>query len=89
MVILNNNSVRLCRAGSCCMTVEKIDNSTFKFDDDYGSTIILSRKELSEIEFVKESDNKYSVSDKKGNKVIFNEDEKSIFIEDTIDFFKE
>jgi hypothetical protein len=71
------------------MTVEKIDNSTFKFDDDYGSTIILSRKELSEIEFVKESDNKYSVSDKKGNKVIFNEDEKSIFIEDTIDFFKE
>lgn len=87
MVILNNNSVRLCRAGSCCMTVEKINDGNFKFNDDYGSSIILSKEELTNIQFVKELDDRYSVSDKQGNKVIFNENEKSIFISDGISYF--
>ena len=87
MIVENPNKVRLCRAGSCCLTVEKTQDSNFKFVDDYGSSIVLTKEELLNVQFEKETDNTYSVSDKQGNKVVFNETEKSIFIKDALGFF--
>jgi|688.fasta_scaffold145220_2 hypothetical protein len=48
MVIINQNTVKLCRAGSCCPSIEKIpDNNSFVLRDDHGGTLLLTQDELS------------------------------------------
>jgi hypothetical protein len=83
MVILHENAVKLCRAGSCCVLVEKVSEDEFSFTDDYNSSIILTKSEISSLEFIPEKDDKFSISDKNGKKVIFTSEEKNIFETDT------
>ncbi len=45
MVIESQNSVRLCRQGSCCPTVEKEDDA-FIIKDDYEGKVKLSKEEF-------------------------------------------
>jgi hypothetical protein len=45
MVILNQNSVRLCRAGSCCPIVEKVNENEFTISDDYDGKVRLTKDE--------------------------------------------
>jgi len=46
MVILNQNSVRLCRAGSCCPIVEKVNENEFTISDDYKGKVRLTKDEV-------------------------------------------
>jgi len=46
MVILNQNSVKLCRAGSCCPIVEKVNENEFTISDDYNGKVRLSKDEV-------------------------------------------
>ncbi len=46
MVILNQNSVRLCRAGSCCPIVEKVNENEFTISDDYNGKVRLTKDEF-------------------------------------------
>lgn len=46
MVILNQNSVRLCRAGSCCPIVEKVNENEFTISDDYNGKVRLTKDEV-------------------------------------------
>ena len=46
MVILNQNSVRLCRAGSCCPIVEKVSENEFTISDDYKGKVRLTKDEV-------------------------------------------
>lgn len=45
MVFLNQNSVRLCRAGSCCPVLEKVEDG-FTITDDFGGKVQLSEDEI-------------------------------------------
>ena len=83
MEFLNKNTVKLCRAGSCCVLVEKINEDEFRFTDDYGSSVVMTKSELSSIEFIFEENDKFSISDRYGKKVIFTKEEKDIFETDT------
>lgn len=47
MVILNNNSVRLCRAGSCCPVVEKINDGEYSITDDFEGKVKITKEQLS------------------------------------------
>lgn len=47
MVILNNNSVRLCRAGSCCPVVEKVGEDEYSITDDYQGKVKITKEQLS------------------------------------------
>lgn len=46
MVILNQNSVRLCRTGSCCPIVEKVNENEFTISDDYSGKVRLTKDEV-------------------------------------------
>lgn len=47
MVILNTNSVRLCREGSrCCPIVEKVNENEFTISDDYNGKVRLTKDEV-------------------------------------------
>jgi hypothetical protein len=46
MVILNNNSVRLCRQG-CCPVVEKVSEDEFSITDDYQGKVKITKEQLS------------------------------------------
>jgi hypothetical protein len=87
MVILHENAVKLCRAGSCCVLVEKVNEDEFSFTDDYNSSISLTKSEISSLEFVPEKDNTFSISDKNGKKVVFTNEERDIFETDTRKYF--
>lgn len=85
MIIENLNKVRLCRAGSCCLTVEKTEDS-FLLTDDYGGKLTVPLSELKNIKFEEES-GQYRVSGEDGS-VVFTEEEKEIFLESTLPHFK-
>ena len=46
MVILNQNTIRLCRAGSCCPIVERVNENEFTISDDYNGKVRLSKDEV-------------------------------------------
>lgn len=46
MVILNENTVRLCRTGSCCPIVEKVNENEFTISDDYNGKVRLTKDEV-------------------------------------------
>jgi hypothetical protein len=46
MVIVDKNTVRLCRAGSCCPVVEKNDENSFTISDDYNGKVKMTKDEL-------------------------------------------
>ena len=46
MKIENQNSVRLCKAGSCCVRIEKVEENRFDFFDDYGGKVTLNKEEF-------------------------------------------
>lgn len=45
MVIESQNSVRLCRQGSCCPTIEKQDEN-FVIKDDFNGEVKLTKEEF-------------------------------------------
>lgn len=47
MVIINNNSVRLCRAGSCCPIVEKVSDNEYSITDDFEGKVKITKDQLS------------------------------------------
>jgi hypothetical protein len=50
MIILNNNSVKLCCNGQNCPVVENLGDNKFKITDDLGGVVILSKEELDMME---------------------------------------
>ena len=46
MLILNQNTVRLCRKGSCCPLVERVSEDEFTISDDYAGKVRLTKDEL-------------------------------------------
>lgn len=46
MVILNENTVRLCRDGSCCPIVERVNDNEFTISDDYDGKVRLTKDEV-------------------------------------------
>ena len=47
MVIINKDTVKLCRAGSCCPVVERENDNTFIIKDDYNGVVKITKDELS------------------------------------------
>lgn len=46
MEFLNKNTIKLCRAGSCCPIVEKINDNEFTISDDYNGKVRLTKDEV-------------------------------------------
>lgn len=49
MQFLNQNTIKLCRAGSCCPIVEKIGENEFTITDDYDGKVKLTGEEISDL----------------------------------------
>jgi hypothetical protein len=47
MIILNNNTVRLCRQGTCCPLVERVSPDEFTITDDFNGKVKMTRDEMS------------------------------------------
>lgn len=45
MIIENQNSVRLCRQGSCCPNIKKFEDR-YEITDDYNGKVILTPEEF-------------------------------------------
>jgi hypothetical protein len=58
MEFLNKNTVKLCRPGSCCPIVEKINNDEFIISDDYNGKVRLTKGEVEMLNDVIEQLNK-------------------------------
>ena len=46
MKILNNDTIKLCRPGSCCPVVERISPDEFTIKDDYNGSVKITKDEL-------------------------------------------
>jgi hypothetical protein len=46
MKILNKNEVALCRAGSCCPRVKKVNDDEFLLTDDYNGSVKITKDQL-------------------------------------------
>jgi hypothetical protein len=46
MKILDQNSVKLCKQGSCCVQVNKIEENRFEMTDDYDGKVVLTKEEF-------------------------------------------
>lgn len=46
MKIENPNQVVLCKAGSCCVRIEKIEENQYNFYDDYNGKVQLTKEEF-------------------------------------------
>ena len=47
MIIENQNTVRLCRKGSCCPIVERVNSDEFTISDDFNGKVKITKDELS------------------------------------------
>lgn len=46
MEFLNNNTVRLCRQGSCCPIVEKVSDDEFTIADDFNGKVRMTKDQM-------------------------------------------
>jgi len=49
MEFLNQNTIKLCRAGSCCPIVEKVGDNAFTITDDYLGSVKLTGEEIADL----------------------------------------
>lgn len=46
MKVLENNSVKLCKAGSCCVRIDKVEENRYEMFDDYDGKVVLTKEEF-------------------------------------------
>lgn len=49
MEFLNQNTIKLCRQGSCCPIVEKVGENEFTVKDDYEGSVKLTGEEINDL----------------------------------------
>lgn len=49
MEFINQNTIKLCRQGSCCPTVEKTSENEFIVKDDYDGSVKLTSEEIDDL----------------------------------------
>jgi len=46
MIQINDNTIRLCRQGSCCPVIERKNDGNFTITDDFNGSVQLTEAEL-------------------------------------------